>query len=197
MHAPPARCPSSRSTGSPSAAPSASALRSTPSAAWQSSASWPPPRRAASSPTLGPSGPATIWVYVGPCSIPSACVAARAASTHAATVSASSRLGQTWASATPNAGGSARLAVGDGQRHEAAVDRERVHGHLRPDHRRFDEAEPRARGGHGKLDRGGEVRELAHERETLLALPVGRLQDAREADPGDRRLDLAQIAADA
>ena len=99
--APPTGSASGISTGSPRAAARARPFRSIPSAAWQSSASWPPPRRAASSMTRGPSGPSTICVYVGPSVTPRASAARRAASTASSTACA---LGQACASATPKAG---------------------------------------------------------------------------------------------
>ena len=54
---------SSQAIGSPRANETARSLRSTPRAARQSSASWPPPSRAATSTTYGlPPGPSRIWV---------------------------------------------------------------------------------------------------------------------------------------
>ena len=60
------RVPDTRHVRRPSAKSIASPFRSTPSAASQSSASCPPPSRAASSITRGPSGPRRTCVYVGP-----------------------------------------------------------------------------------------------------------------------------------
>ena len=74
---------------------------------------------------------------------PSASAAARAASTAAPICIGSSSLGQTCASATPNAGGSARQPVGHRQRVELATDRERVHRHLAARDELLDEARRR------------------------------------------------------
>src|SRR5262249_56677981 len=88
----------------PSAKSLAGPFRPPPGPAPQSSAPWPPPGRAASSITRGPSGPSRTCVYVGPSVTPTAAAAARAASTAPAV---SSPEGQACASATPKAGGAA------------------------------------------------------------------------------------------
>ena len=96
----------------------------------------------------------------------------------------SSALGQTCASATPNAGGSATTRSVTVSGDERAADREGVHGHLAarpraPRRARRSARDARERGSNA----GVELRRVAHEREALLALPVGRLDDAGVAEP--------------
>ena len=62
-------------------------------------------------------------------------------------------LGQTCASATPNAGGSARQPVGDGERREDAAGREADHGHLGPVDELLDERQSVPRRAARGLDR--------------------------------------------
>ena len=180
-------------TGSPSAPASASPFRSTPSAAWQSSASCPPPSRAASSTTFaarpGRRGPA--------------CTSGRSRSRALRPPRAPPRPRRRPAPrerARPDVrerdAERRRLgahAVGDRQRVEAAVERERVHRHLRPVDELLDEAgvrrvRPRAR----RRPRRSASDSSVDEREAALALPVGRLDDAREAEPLDRRARLLE-----
>ena len=156
-----------------------------PSAASQSSASCPPPSRAASSITRGPSAASRTCVYVGPLRTPSAAAAARAAST-AAAVSCSD--GHTCASATPNAGGSARIrsvtvsgtnspstenafTVTSGPSTSSSTS----HAAAR--------ATPRWRGRPPRARSSGRT----YERQPALALPVGRLDDAGERGGAARR----------
>ena len=94
-------------------------------------------------------------MYDGPFSIPSAATAARPRP--AATVPRTG-LGQTWASATPNAGGSAVIRSVTVERGEGAVGREADHRHLRPVDELLDEREPVARGAARRLDRRGRAR---------------------------------------
>ena len=77
-------------------------------------------------------------------------------------------------------------AVGDRQRMEDAAGEERVDGHLGPLDKLLDERAAGARLGHGELDCRLELGRVAHERETLLALAVGRLDHAGNGQP--RRL---------
>ena len=113
--------------------------------------------------------------------------ASRAASTAAPTSAGASALGQTWASATPNAGGSATTRSVT------------VSGVNRPADARTRSPSPRGPGTSSStsttLDRDSPSasverrRELllgAHEHEPLLALAVGRLDDARVAERGRR-----------
>ena len=98
--------------------------------------------------------------------------------------------GQTCASATPKAGGSARMPVGDRQREEAAAARERVDGHLLPRH-----DAPRR----GRLARERETRRASStplerppgastSERPSLTLAIRCLDDAREAElAGARR----------
>ncbi len=165
--------------GSPSAAETASPLRSTPVAARQSSASWPPPRRAATSITTGP-------VRAEPelrvrRAVPDPERLHRGARRRDDRPRSSCTVGQTCASATPNAGGSAvsRSVTVSGTKR--AVEREGVDGHLGP----VDVAPRRARAPlRDSAERRRRARprarpRRAHERQPALALPVGRLDDAR------------------
>src|SRR5690348_9317373 len=145
-HAPPARVAGASScscTGSPSATATASALASTPRAARQSSASWPPPRRADTFATSGPVGPSRSCAVTGPCSIPSASAAAAVVSVTEAASSGSRSAGQRCASGTANAGGGggARLVRRPGE-----PDRALPHAVRRLDDARIPEL---ARGGCG------------------------------------------------
>ena len=72
--------------------------------------------------------------------------------------------------------------VGDGKRVELTAHREGVHRHLRPVDELLHEDMARARGLTRGLDRGVELRPLAHEREPALPLPVRSLDDARHLD---------------
>ena len=87
-------------------------------------------------------------------------------------------------------------AVGDGQRREAAVDRERVHRHLAARERA-----PR-RGRRSTATRASASANASascdssrHEHEPFLALAVGRLDDARVAEPGRCRRRLLEASS--
>ncbi len=75
--------------------------------------------------------------------------------------------------------------VSDGQGMEDAVERDCVHGHLRPLDVLLGDEGAVARGGAGRLDRGREIRLVAHQRQSPLALPVGRLDDTGNARLGE------------
>ena len=125
---------------SPSAAEIASPLRSTPSATRQSSASWPPPSRAASSPTTAPSSRDDHLRVRRPFGDAErrgrpACRVDRLRDL----VGVGCADGHECASATPNAGGLGDGAVGDRQRVEASAEREAVDRELLPGHELLDE----------------------------------------------------------
>ena len=86
--------------------------------------------------------------------------------------------------------------VGDGQRMEAPVDRERVHRHLRPGDQLLDEHDARRARARARARTPPRARPVVrHEREPLLALEVGRLDDARVAELGGRGRRLGQARA--
>ena len=122
----------------PSAASIARPFRSTPVTASTSSASWPPPSRAATSITCGPSGPRRSCVYVGPFSIPSADAARAATSSACPCVVARPDVRQSDA----EGGRLGDDAVGDDQAREDTVGREADDGHLRAVDELLDEGEP-------------------------------------------------------
>ena len=121
-------------------------------------------------------------MYVGPFSIPIAAAAASATATTAATSSAGSSLGQTCASATPNAGGSATMrsvTVSGWKRPptENAFTVTSGPATSSSTSTTLDRASPRARS-----NASASASAARDEREPLLALQVGRLDDAREAE---------------
>ena len=79
-------------------------------------------------------------------------------------------------------------AVGDGQRMELAAHREGVDGHLRPVDELLDDRRAAAGLCDRARDRGRELVLGAHERQALLPLPVGRLDD-----PGARNSLLQRL----
>ena len=86
--------------------------------------------------------------------------------------------------------------VGHRQRMEAPADRERVHRHLEPVHELLDEREVAPGRCCGCPERLRELLRLAHERQPLLTLAVGRLEDARIAKALGRGARLRQGRAE-
>ena len=74
--------------------------------------------------------------------------------------------------------------VGDRERREDAAGRESDHGHLRPVGELLDERQSVPRRTARGLDRCGQLCRVGDERQSLLALPVGRLDDDRPRDLG-------------
>src|SRR5581483_9814435 len=165
MHAPPTPgCGVSCGawTGSPSAAATARSLRSTPSAARQSSASWPPPTRAE---TFARSGPASVRRTCGVSGLDGD-----------ADVRGLDRCGPAVHERHAERRRRRLLAIGDREGREAAVDDERVDGDDRADEL-LDEAVLAVR--LGERVRGGrcDLRAVAGKADTALARAVGRLED--------------------
>ena len=135
-------------------------------------------------------------VYVGPSAIPSAC--GRGGRLHRrADLGRLERARPGVGERDAEGGRLGGEPVGDGQRVEAAVDRERVDGDLAAVDELLDQEAAAARGCERLLDgvrKGGGVLD---EGEAALALPVGRLDDAGEAElaRGGQRIVLR--AADA
>ena len=169
-------CVSETQASFPSAKSSARSFSFTPVAASVSSASWPPPRRAASSTTRDPSAPILICVYVGPFRTPSASAAARAASIGALCFRNTRPGVRQRDPERRRVGGE---AIGDEQRVEDAVDRDGLDGDLRAVDVLLDDVDTVPRGVDRRLDRGRKLLLGAHEREPALALAVGRLDDTR------------------
>ena len=166
-----------RSTGSPNAASIAAPFRSTPSASSHSSASWPPPRRAATSITFGPSAESRTCVYDGPSWMPSAPAAASAAP---AAASASRSAGPACASATPNAGAAATsrsVTVSAWKRPPTEKPLTVSSGPSTSSSRRQAPVRDSAA---ARSIASSSSSALVHDREPALALPVGRLDDERQ-----------------
>ena len=183
--APPAapRAERASATRSPSAAARASAFRSTPSAAAQSSASCPPPRRAASSTTRGPSSPTRTCVYVGPSRPRAPRLPPRRLDGRGDRLRGE-RARPDVRERDAERRGLGDEAVGDGQRVEAALDREGVHRHLAALRRAPRRApSPPCATRERARTRRAELVARRDDREAALPLPVGRLHDAREAEP--------------
>ena len=166
-------------TGSPSAAASASPFRSTPSAARQSSASWPPPVRAESSQHARPVGTdaqlgdgRAVVDFEGLGGLPR------------------ERHRRVRVLALPDV--RQRSAVGHGQRVEDTGPGEGADGDDGLLDDLLDEAEPDPGGAQRRLDRGAQLPRGAHERAGPAAVPVGRPHEARHADDLVRRETTCQ-----
>ena len=101
----------------------------------------------------------------------------------------------TWASATPNAGGSAVSRSVTVQRDEAAVDRDGVDGHLRPFDVLLDEHRAAAGLARARSRAPRRARRASARAQPALALPVGRLDDDGERELRAPRVELAARAA--
>ena len=131
-------------------------------------------------------------MYVGPSRTPMASAAARATETAASTTAAGSSLGQTWASATPNAGGSATTRSVTVSGWNAPSTENALTVSSRPA-TSFSTSTtgPRAASSataNASATSSGRV----HDRQAALPLAVGRLDHARKAELGrglDRLVD--------
>ena len=84
-------------------------------------------------------------------------------------------------------------AVRHRQRREPAVERERVHRHLRSLDVLLDEDAPEPGLGERRPRAVVELRSIRHEREPALTLAVGRLHDARERERRVARVERARV----
>ena len=170
------------STVSPSAAATASAFRSTPSAARQSSASCPPPTRAESFASSGPSSAEQHLRRRRPDRRRARARRQPQSRSPPRSAAGSSSAGQTWRERDAEGRRRRLLAVGDGERDEAAGDREGVDGDDPPADELLDEAVLAARLRERVGGRGGErPAGSAREPDAALAGAVGRLDDDRVA----------------
>ena len=173
------------------------ALRSTPSATRQSSASCPPPTRADTFASSGPSSPSRTCVVVGPCSIAERGRRSGRGLDRGADLRRLELGGPDVRERDAERGRGCLLAVGDRQRHEAAVEGERVDRHDAAADELLDEAVVAARLGERVRRRARERVAVGREPDAAFAGAVGRLDHDGEAELLGGRCDLGERPADA